>query len=175
MMKFHANILKKNGEKEFVVIPYEEFVKIQEQLEDYECLKALREAKAKEADADTASFNQVKKELNLEQMQDVQDSTVLTRTHQDALQPIANVFSLAFSDNPDHDKACISCNWSLRRRPGELFVMRKPYKQQLDEDIPDGRNHIGEQNAAPEDSCAVTFGTELLHFCNYGAELLERP
>jgi len=66
MMKFHANILKKNGEKEFVVIPYEEFVKIQEELDDYECLKALREAKAKEAYADTTSFDQVKKELDLE-------------------------------------------------------------------------------------------------------------
>ena len=66
MMKFHANILKKNGENEFVVIPYEEFVKIQEELDDYESLKALREAKAKEADADTTSFDQVKKELGLE-------------------------------------------------------------------------------------------------------------
>jgi PHD/YefM family antitoxin component YafN of YafNO toxin-antitoxin module len=65
-MKFHTNILKKNGEKEFVVIPYEEFVKIQEELDDYECLKALREAKSKEADADTTSFDRVKKELNLE-------------------------------------------------------------------------------------------------------------
>lgn len=66
MMKFHANILKKNGEKEFVVIPYEEFVKIQEELDDYESLKALREAKSKEADADTTSFDDVKKELNIE-------------------------------------------------------------------------------------------------------------
>ena len=66
MMKFHANILKKNGEKEFVVIPYEEFVKIQEELDDYESLKALREAKSKEADADTTSFDDVKQELNLE-------------------------------------------------------------------------------------------------------------
>ena len=40
--------------------------KIQEGLEDYECLKALREAKAKEGDADTTSFDQVKKELDLE-------------------------------------------------------------------------------------------------------------
>jgi len=66
MIKFHANILKKNGQKEFVVIPYEEFVKIQEELDDYESLKALREAKSKEADADTTSFDQVKKELDLE-------------------------------------------------------------------------------------------------------------
>jgi PHD/YefM family antitoxin component YafN of YafNO toxin-antitoxin module len=66
MMKFHANILKKNGEKEFVVIPYEVFVQIQEELDDYECLKALRGAKSKEAKADTTSFDQAKKELNLE-------------------------------------------------------------------------------------------------------------
>jgi len=66
MMRFHANILKKNGEKEFVVIPYEVFVKIQEELDDYECLKALREAKSKEADAKTTSFDQAKKELDLE-------------------------------------------------------------------------------------------------------------
>ncbi len=66
MMKFHANILKKNGENEFVVIPYEEFVKIQEELDDYESLKALREAKAKEADVDTTSSDQVNKELGLE-------------------------------------------------------------------------------------------------------------
>ncbi len=65
-MKFHANILKKNGEKEFVVIPYEVFVKIQEELDDYECLKALREAKSKEAGANTTSFEKVKKELGLE-------------------------------------------------------------------------------------------------------------
>ena len=66
MIRLNAKILEKNGEKEFVVIPYDEFVKIQEELEDYESLKALREAKSREADADTTSFDDVKKELNLE-------------------------------------------------------------------------------------------------------------
>jgi PHD/YefM family antitoxin component YafN of YafNO toxin-antitoxin module len=61
MMKFHANILKKNGEKEFVVIPYEEFTKIQEELDDYESLKALREAKSKESDTSTGSLDQAKR------------------------------------------------------------------------------------------------------------------
>ena len=65
MMNFHANILKKNGEKEFVVIPYEVFEKIKEELDDHECLKALRLAKAKEAKAKTTSLNQVKKQLNI--------------------------------------------------------------------------------------------------------------
>lgn len=66
MMRFHASILKKNGEKEFVVIPYEEFTKIQEELDDYESLKALREAKSKESDAHTVSLGQAKKKLGLE-------------------------------------------------------------------------------------------------------------
>jgi PHD/YefM family antitoxin component YafN of YafNO toxin-antitoxin module len=66
MINFHANILKKNGEKEFVVIPYEVFVEVQEELDDYECLKALRRAKTKEAKAKTTSLNQVKKLLNIE-------------------------------------------------------------------------------------------------------------
>ena len=66
MLEFHANILKKNGENEFVVIPYEEFVKIQEELDDYESLKALREAKSKESDSQTASLAQVKKKLGIE-------------------------------------------------------------------------------------------------------------
>jgi len=66
MLKFHANILKKNGEKEFAVIPYEDFVKIQEELDDYESLKALREAKSKESGAKTASFDHVKKKLGIE-------------------------------------------------------------------------------------------------------------
>ena len=65
-MKFHAKILEKNGEKEFAVIPYEEFVKIQEELDDYESLKALREAKSKEADANSTSFDDARKELDLE-------------------------------------------------------------------------------------------------------------
>ena len=39
--------------------------KIKKELADYECLKALREAKSKEAKAKTTSFYDVKKELNL--------------------------------------------------------------------------------------------------------------
>jgi hypothetical protein len=48
MISLHLKILEKNDKKEFAVIPYEEFVKIQEELDDYESLKALREAKSKE-------------------------------------------------------------------------------------------------------------------------------
>ncbi len=43
-----------------------ELVRIQEDLDDYESLKALREAKIKEADAKTVSFEKAKKVLNIE-------------------------------------------------------------------------------------------------------------
>ena len=54
MIKLHPEVLKKKGKKEFVVIPYEEFVRLQEALEDAEDLKDLRAAKKQEAHAPAA-------------------------------------------------------------------------------------------------------------------------
>jgi PHD/YefM family antitoxin component YafN of YafNO toxin-antitoxin module len=65
MVTINPKILEKDGKKEFAVIPYDEFLKIQEELEDYAALKALRETKAKEANADTVSFDETKKELDI--------------------------------------------------------------------------------------------------------------
>lgn len=66
MINLNPQILEKDGEKEFAVIPYDEFLNIQQELDDYECLKALREAKAKEADVETVPFEKAKKILNIE-------------------------------------------------------------------------------------------------------------
>ena len=44
MVTLHAQIIKKNGKKDYVVLPYEEFLKVQEELEDYDDLRSLREA-----------------------------------------------------------------------------------------------------------------------------------
>jgi PHD/YefM family antitoxin component YafN of YafNO toxin-antitoxin module len=41
-----AQFIKQNGRKVFAVIPYARFKKMQDDLDDYDCLKALREAKA---------------------------------------------------------------------------------------------------------------------------------
>ncbi len=45
MIQFHPEFLKKNGRNEFVVLPYEEFVTMQELLEDAEDLLLLEHAK----------------------------------------------------------------------------------------------------------------------------------
>jgi len=65
MITLHPSILEKDGKKEFAVLPYEEFVKVQEELTDYEDLKALRQAKMKEANAPTIPFYEVKKVLGM--------------------------------------------------------------------------------------------------------------
>ena len=68
MIKLHPEFLSKNGQKEFAVLPYEEFLKIQdllENLEDLEDLQDLRQAKENDKNSPSVSINEVKKILNL--------------------------------------------------------------------------------------------------------------
>ena len=63
MMTLHAQIIKKNGKKEYAVLPYKEFLKIQEELEDYEDLRCLREAKEAEKVALTIGMTELRKKI----------------------------------------------------------------------------------------------------------------
>ncbi len=63
MVTLHAQIIKKNGKKDYVVLPYEEFLKVQEELEDYDDLRSLREAKEAEKDAPTIGMAEMKKKI----------------------------------------------------------------------------------------------------------------
>lgn len=63
MIELHAEFLTKDGQKQFAVLPYEEFLKIQELLEDLEDLQDLRNAKTEEQDSDSVSLAEVKKML----------------------------------------------------------------------------------------------------------------
>ncbi len=63
MLTLHAQIIKRDGKKEFVVLPYEEFLKVQEQLQDFEDLRSLREAKEAEKDAPTIGIDELKKKI----------------------------------------------------------------------------------------------------------------
>ena len=65
MITLHPNILEQNGEKQFVVIPYDEFLKIQEELSNYEDLKELRQTKKAEINVPALSLEEAKKELGL--------------------------------------------------------------------------------------------------------------
>ena len=64
-MTLHPQIIEKQGKKEFVVLPYEEFIHLQEQLEDYEDLRELRRAKDLEENAPTTPISAVKDTLGI--------------------------------------------------------------------------------------------------------------
>jgi len=61
----NAQIIKKDGKKEYAVLPYDEYLKIQEELQDYEDLRNLREAKEAEKDAPTIGMDELKKKIKM--------------------------------------------------------------------------------------------------------------
>ncbi len=63
MSSLNIQIIKKNGKKEYVVMPYEEFLRVQEELDDYKNLRCLREAKESEQYAPTVNLEDLKKHL----------------------------------------------------------------------------------------------------------------
>ncbi len=65
MLELHPEILKKNGKNEFVVLPYEEFVALQERLAEAEDILELRQAKQEEADQPTVSLAEARKRFGL--------------------------------------------------------------------------------------------------------------
>ena len=65
MIELHPEVLSKNGKMEFVVLPYEEFVALQEILSDVQDLIELREAKEAEGGAATISLVDLKKRMGL--------------------------------------------------------------------------------------------------------------
>jgi len=65
MDTLHPSILERDGKKVFVVLPYEEFVLLEEELQTFEDLKALRTAKSEECEAPTIPLSKARKELEL--------------------------------------------------------------------------------------------------------------
>jgi PHD/YefM family antitoxin component YafN of YafNO toxin-antitoxin module len=66
MTQLHPQFLTKNEKPEFVVLPYEEFIDLQERLEDLEDLLDLRNAKEVEEHEPSLSLAAVKQELELQ-------------------------------------------------------------------------------------------------------------
>ena len=60
MIQLTPEFLKKDGKSEFVVLPYEEFLLIEEVLADLQDLQDLRQAKVDEQDSPTIALADVK-------------------------------------------------------------------------------------------------------------------
>ena len=58
-------VLEKNGKKEFVVLSWDDYMRIQEMLEDYEDLKELRRAKEEAKVQKTIPYEKAVKSLKI--------------------------------------------------------------------------------------------------------------
>jgi hypothetical protein len=65
MISIHPEYLEKKGKRQFVVLPYEEFVALQERLSDAEDLLELRKAKWAEGRKRGIPLADVKRRLRL--------------------------------------------------------------------------------------------------------------
>jgi len=65
VIQLHPEFLTKDGKKEFAVLPYEEFVALQDVLADATDLLDLRSAKTEAGSAPTLSLKEVKTQLDL--------------------------------------------------------------------------------------------------------------
>lgn len=64
-MTLHPQVIEKQGKKEFVVLPYSEFLRIREALEDFEDLKELRREKEESKNQPTTPLDKAVKKLGL--------------------------------------------------------------------------------------------------------------
>jgi hypothetical protein len=60
-----AQLIQKIGRKEFAMVPYKTFLKMQEELEDYRLLKILRKAKADPRNQKGRPFSEAALDLGL--------------------------------------------------------------------------------------------------------------
>jgi len=65
MITLHPEILVKNGKKQFAILPYEEFVALQERLAEAEDLVELRKAKRTEGRKRPIPLSEAKRQLGL--------------------------------------------------------------------------------------------------------------
>lgn len=65
-IELHPEFLTKNGNKEFAVLSYQEYVALEQWLEDAEDLLDLRIAQNEEANAPTTSLSEIEKEFGIQ-------------------------------------------------------------------------------------------------------------
>ena len=65
-MLLHPQIIEKEGRKEFVVLPSDEFLQLQEAVEDFEDLRELRKEREESMGMPTKSLKEMGKELGFE-------------------------------------------------------------------------------------------------------------
>ena len=65
MLVLHPNILESNGQKEFAILPWKEFLKVKEMIEDWEDLRDLEKAIAEKDPSSRLSLSEFREQLGL--------------------------------------------------------------------------------------------------------------
>ncbi len=63
-MSIHPQIIEREGKKEFVILSYEEFLRIQEALEDLEDIRILRDEKLAASSDPARSLDKILSEID---------------------------------------------------------------------------------------------------------------
>jgi len=63
-MELHPQVIEKEGKKEFVVLPFEEYQALTELVSDYEDLRDLREEKEKSRNQESIPLDRVISDLD---------------------------------------------------------------------------------------------------------------
>ncbi|MFV0337075.1 MAG: type II toxin-antitoxin system Phd/YefM family antitoxin [Chthoniobacterales bacterium] len=63
-MSIHPQVIEKEGKKEFVILPYEEFLQIQEALEDLDDIRIIRDERNSTASKPTKSLDDILLEID---------------------------------------------------------------------------------------------------------------
>jgi PHD/YefM family antitoxin component YafN of YafNO toxin-antitoxin module len=62
-MTLHPQLIEKEGKKEYVILPYEEFLQIKEELDDFYDLRELRAEKERSKNGPTKKLDDIIKDL----------------------------------------------------------------------------------------------------------------
>jgi len=65
-MLLHPQVIEREGKKEFVVLPYDEFLQLQEAMEDFEDLRELRKEREESMGMPAKNLKEIGKELGFE-------------------------------------------------------------------------------------------------------------
>jgi hypothetical protein len=63
-MDLRPQIIEKDGKKEYVILPYEEYLKIEQLLQDHEDLIDLRKAKSESVNEPSIPFRKVEEKIS---------------------------------------------------------------------------------------------------------------
>ena len=123
MLKLHPEILSKDGKKQFVVLPYEEFLAVQERLADADDLLELRKAKRAEGGKKSIPLAVGKRELGLTWFAGWAVAPQILFTS--GIPAILSLLRFPLQQMPSHGNVILRSSGSLKQPPKHNLIWLK--------------------------------------------------